>query len=142
MDDATSPRLFVFLCYRDPRAAIQQLIDGLGFEPVVAYPDDSGGIRHAELKLGEAVVLIQTDRDGYDKPVVKGTSTGFGPMITMPSNAAVDALHARAVAVGMTSLIAPETTAWGNHRCELLDREGFQWSFGTYVPGRPPSGNG
>ena len=133
-------KLFLFLCYKDPKTMIQWLQDAFGFEKVVEYPDKvRGGVNHAELKLGEAVILIQTDHEGYDVPRVKNKSTGRGAVITLGSKEAIRAMHEKAVSAGATSLIAPEETVWGNFRCELLDPEGFQWSFGTYVPGEAPN---
>ncbi len=128
--------LSVFLCARDPRALVDQLVAGLGFDELVAWPDDDGGIAHAELRLGDAVVLVQTDHVGYRKPEVTERCVGAGTVLTLAGPEEVGAVHARAVAAGMTSLIAPEETAWGNHRAELLDREGYQWSVCTYLPGR------
>ncbi len=139
MTDHQPEKLFVFLCYKDPAKMIQWLHDAFGFEKVVAYPDEEkGGIAHAELKLGEAVVMIQADYEDYDVPRVKNKSTGRGAMITLSSEQAIRDMYKKAVAAGATSLIGPEETAWGNYRCELLDPEGFQWSFGTYVPGKAP----
>ncbi|MCO7218858.1 VOC family protein [Klenkia sp. PcliD-1-E] len=125
----------VFLCARDPRALVDQLVAGLGFEELVVWPDADGGIAHAELRLGDAVVLVQTDHVGYRKPEVTDRCVGAGTVLTLDGPDEVDAVHARAVAAGMTSLIAPQDTPWGNHRAELLDREGYQWSICTYRPG-------
>jgi uncharacterized glyoxalase superfamily protein PhnB len=135
----TTATLSVFLCARQPRALVDQLVAGLGFDELVAWPDDAGGIAHAELRLGDAVVLVQTDHVGYRKPEVTDRCVGAGTVLTLADAAAVDAAHARAVAAGMTSLVAPEDTAWGNHRAELVDLEGYQWSICTYLPGQPPS---
>lgn len=34
----------------------------------------------------------------------------------------------------------PELTDWGNYRCRVADIEGYEWTFGTHLPGEPVSG--
>ncbi len=138
MADNEQPKLFLFLCYKDPSNAIKFLSEAFGFEKVVAYPDEErGGIAHAELKLGEAVVMVQADHEGFEVPHVKNHTSRQGPYITLGSEEAVRELYDRAMKAGAKSLRAPVETAWGNYACDLLDPEGFHWSFGTYVPGNP-----
>jgi uncharacterized glyoxalase superfamily protein PhnB len=103
----------------------------------MAFPDDDGGIAHSELRLGDAVVIVFSDRDGYERAPRNGATAGFGVYLTLVSEADVDAVHARALAAGATSIWAPEATEWGNYRCRVLDPEGFEWSFGTHRPGEP-----
>lgn len=79
---------------------------------------------------------MQRDDRGYDVPVPEGDCVGWGLYVVV-DEPDVTAIHERAVARGATVLIAPETTPWGNHRVELLDPEGRQWSIGTYLPGEP-----
>jgi len=125
----------MYVCYKDPAAAIEWLCRAIGFEKVMEFPDEQGGIAHAELRLGDTVIMIQTDHEGYDVPRAINGATGRGPIITLASDEAVGAMHETAVAAGGTSLIAPEETAWGDLHCEILDPDGFQWSFGTCQPG-------
>ena len=47
----------------------------------------------------------------------------------------VDAHHERAVAAGAEIVYPPEATEWGTRRYRALDPEGYEWSFGSYVPG-------
>lgn len=68
-------------------------------------------------------------------PPIEG-ATVRAPYISVASEDEIDRLHERAVGLGATSLHAPGSTEWGNYRCELLDPQGHQWSFGTYVPGQ------
>lgn len=89
------------------------------------------------MRRGRAVVCLQFDDRGYDVPVAKGDCVGSGLYVVVEDAAEVGRIHARALRAGTTVLIAPETTVWGNHRVELLDPEGRQWSVGTYLPGQP-----
>lgn len=131
----TTGHLTAFICYRDPDAIVGWMTDVLGFHVVREFRFD-GPLAHAELRRGEAVVCVQRDDRGYDVPAPKGDCVGSGLYVVV-DDADVTAIHERAVARGTTVLIAPETTPWGNHRVELLDPEGRQWSIGTYLPGQP-----
>ena len=50
--DADGPTLYPVLRYADAKAAIGWLERAFGFERVVAYEDDQGVVRHAELAFG------------------------------------------------------------------------------------------
>ena len=131
----TSGQLTAFVCYRDPETLIGWAAEVLGAEVVREFRDGDR-LAHAELRRGDAVVCIQRDDRGYDVPAPKGDSVGTGLYLVV-EDADVTAIHERALAYGSAVLIAPETTAWGNFRTELLDPEGRQWSIGTYLPGQP-----
>ncbi|MCV7169828.1 VOC family protein [Mycobacterium manitobense] len=131
----TAAQLTAFICYRDPDAMVDWVTKVLGFDVVRSFRD-AGHVAHAELRRGDAVVCIQRDDRGYDVPAVKGDCVGSGLYVVVDA-ADVDAIHDRARAAGTTVLIPPETTPWGNHRVELLDPEGRQWSIGSYLPGQP-----
>lgn len=127
--------LSVFTLYRDPAAAADWLAQAFGFEIVNSFGAEEGAVDHAELRLGEAVVMVQAAADGQEaSPAVAG-STSRAPVLSLEDEAAVDALYARVTAAGATTMIPPGTTPWGNYRFEVLDPEGHQWSVGTYRPG-------
>ncbi|HEV2528531.1 MAG TPA: VOC family protein [Thermomicrobiales bacterium] len=129
--------MFPWICYPDTDRMIDWLQEAFGFELIRSFPDETGASQHAELRLGDGVVLIQQDRAGYDVPAVRGTSTGRGVNVVLESEDAIQAIRDRAAAAGGTILIEPEVTGWGNYRCEVIDPEGTQWSFGVYRPGEP-----
>lgn len=128
-------RLTAFICYRDPEAAVLWIRDILGFDVVRSF-GDGDQLFHVELRRGDAVLCVQHDDRGYDVPAPKGDCVGSGLYVVVDV-AEITAIHQRALDAGTTVLIAPETTAWGNFRVELLDPEGRQWSIGTYLPGQP-----
>ena len=131
----SSAHLTAFICYRDPDAAVRWITGVLGFDVVRAFRHE-GQLVHAELRRGDAVLCVQHDDRGYGVPVPKGDCVGSG-LYAVVDPEAVSEVHCRAVEYGTRVLVAPETTAWGNFRTELLDPEGRQWSIGTYSPGRP-----
>lgn len=131
----TSAHLTAFICYRDPDAAVGWITGVVGFDVIREFRDGDL-LAHAELRRGDAVVCVQRDDRGYAVPPPIGDCVGSGLYVVVDDVAVAD-IHSRAVEYGTTVLVAPETTAWGNFRTELLDPEGRQWSIGTYQPGRP-----
>jgi uncharacterized glyoxalase superfamily protein PhnB len=128
--------LHAYFGYRDAPAAITWLERAFGFATTMSVPDD-GGIAHAELRLGDVAIVVFSDRDGYERPPRKGDTTGIGAYVCVDGGAEVDAVYARALEAGATGVWEPATTEWGNHRCRVLDPEGFEWTFGTHRPGEP-----
>lgn len=129
--------LHAYYAYRDAPAALGWLRKVLGFETVFEVPDDKGGIAHSELRSGDAAIVVFSDHDGYDRPAIKGETTGHGGYLSVAAESDVDAVHAAALDVGATVVWTPELTEWGNYRCRILDPEGFEWTVGTHKPGEP-----
>ncbi|MDD7942927.1 VOC family protein [Actinomycetospora lutea] len=126
-----SAELFAYLSYGDAPAALRWL-ETVGFEVVRRQDGDDGRVVHAEVRLGGVVLLVASDDAEYVTPPLLGRSTGRGLYLLVDD---VDAVHARAVDAGATSVIDPEDTEWGTRRARVLDPWGQEWSFGTYRPG-------
>jgi uncharacterized glyoxalase superfamily protein PhnB len=131
--------LSAYFGYRDAGAALTWLGKAFGFETTMQFPDDRGGVAHSELRLGDAVIVVFSDHDGYERPPRKGDTAGHGTYITVAGEADVDRIHARAIDAGATGVWEPANTEWGNYRCRVVDPEGFEWTFGTHRPGAPPT---
>ncbi len=127
----SQPSLFAYLSYRDAPGAISWL-HSLGFSTITRQDGDHGAVLHAELRLGQVVVMVASFDEDYDTPSLKGRSVGYGLYICADD---VDGLHEKAVAAGGTSVLAPELTEWGTRRARVLDPGGNEWSFGSYEPG-------
>jgi uncharacterized glyoxalase superfamily protein PhnB len=124
-------KLFAYRSYRDVDAAIEWL-KALGFAVTTSQEGEAGTVVHAELRLGNAVVMVAPADERYELPKLIGRSTGQGLYLLAED---VSALHAAAVDAGGRSVFAPEATEWGAERARVLDPEGYEWSLGTYEPG-------
>jgi uncharacterized glyoxalase superfamily protein PhnB len=124
-------RLYAYLSYPDAAAALSWL-EAVGFATVRRQDGDDGSVQHAEVRLGDAVVMVASDDAPYTKPALAGRSTGQGLYLLVDD---VDAIHARALAAGATEVFAPEDTEWGTRRARVPDPGGTEWSFGTHEPG-------
>ena len=124
-------KLFAYLSYPDVDKAMDWLAT-LGFETTTSQTDDDGRMVHAELRLGEAVVMVAPADDAYEIPKLIGRSTGQGHYLLVDD---VPAMHTMALEGGGRSVFEPETTEWGTERARVLDPGGYEWSFGSYEPG-------
>lgn len=131
--------LHAYFGYRDAPAAIAWLERAIGFETTMSFPDDDGGVAHAELRLGDAVIVVFSDRDGYQRPPRKGDTSGSGTYLSVADPTQVDAVYEQAIRTGATAIWKPELNEWESYRCRIVDPEGFEWTIGTYRPGESSS---
>ncbi|MBC7724963.1 MAG: hypothetical protein H7146_09500 [Burkholderiaceae bacterium] len=66
-----------YLSYPDEDTAIAWLA-AIGFTTVTRQDGDAGAVRHAELRLGAAVVMVASDDRDYVIASLVGQSTGAG----------------------------------------------------------------
>ncbi|MDX6727195.1 MAG: hypothetical protein QOK49_2000 [Baekduia sp.] len=120
------PNIIPTFRYADARAAITFLTAAFGFQEHAVH-EDGGTIGHAELRLGDAYIMLGQDRpESADFP--NGPSTTY-VVVDDP-----DAHHARAVAAG-AAIIRPLTDQdYGSREYAAQDPGGNVWSFGTYAP--------
>jgi uncharacterized glyoxalase superfamily protein PhnB len=126
---AGPPNLFPSLRYRDAPAAIEWLVRVLRFEihAVIDGPDNT--IAHAELKLGNGMIMLGSDvqREG-----VPSQPPGHGwNYIVLPD---VDAHHTHAKSEGAEIAMELMSTDYGSRDYAVRDPEGNLWNFGTYNP--------
>jgi uncharacterized glyoxalase superfamily protein PhnB len=124
------------LRYRDAVAAIDWLCRAFGFEKHLVVADDAGGIAHAQLTLGDGMIMLGSARDdAFGKlqkpPAERGGVTTQSAYIIVPD---ADAHHARAVAAGAKVVYPLTDEDYGGRGYSCLDPEGHLWNFGTYDP--------
>lgn len=112
--------------YADATAALTWLRDAFGLRTIMEHPNDDGTLMHAELHLGNAVLMFGSARDGA--PV-----GGYEVYLALDADA-IDAHHATAVAAGARITRELDDTGYGSREYTALDSEGNAWSFGTYRP--------
>src|SRR5262249_40409896 len=121
------PDIYPTLRYRDANAAIDWLCDAFGFERLLVVPADDGTVRHAELRLGDGMIMLGTERDDpYGK-------AGAGAVYVVLADP--DTHYARATAAGAEIIRELNETDYGSREYGARDLEGNAWSFGTYRPG-------
>lgn len=122
--------------YRDPTKAVDWLCAAFGFEQKNIFKSETGEVMHAELQLGNAMIMIGPR-----------TESPFGRMIKTPLELAnfnthaiyvvvadADAHYQNAIEKGATISLELVEQEYGGKDYTCRDLEGFLWSFGTYNP--------
>jgi len=120
------------LTYADASAAIEWLCAAFGFERRLLVPGDDGDVRHSELSLGRAVVMVSSPKPDQGRVAPTGhCSSALSVYVADP-----DAHYERAVAHGAEVVHALQDEEYGARGYQVLDLEGRLWYFGSYRPGR------
>jgi uncharacterized glyoxalase superfamily protein PhnB len=125
--------LHPFLRYSDPRAAVAWLGRAFGFEPIAIYESPDGNIAHAELRLGDGIIMLgalKEDELNLRTPRQLGAGTQ-GVYVVLDD---VATHCSRAMAAGAEMVRPLATTDYGSIEYCARDPEGHLWSFGTYRP--------
>jgi len=128
------------LRYRDAPAAIEWLCNIIGFTRHAVFPGENGLISHAELTLGNGMIMLGSQRDdeygrGFTTPAETGGKETRAAYIVVPD---ADAVYARAQAARAVIVRPIQDTHYGSREFTLKDPEGHSWSIGTYDPWQPP----
>jgi PhnB protein len=92
-----------------------------GGEELMRMPTPSGEIMHAEVKIGDSIVMLN---DAMQQPAT--TSSLF---LYVPD---VDRLYERAVKAGATSVSEPADMFWGDRMAMVRDDFGNSWGIATH----------
>ena len=125
--------------YRDAPAAIAWLCRAFGFEEQLVVPGENDTIVHAQLLLGNDMIMLGSSNshggNAYDKavrpPDELGGHVSGGTYIVVDD---ADAHYARSQAAGAEVLMELEDAGYGGRGYSCRDPEGHVWSFGTYDP--------
>jgi PhnB protein len=123
------PRVMPYLYYEDADAALDFLTRVFGFGEKFKMTGEDGRIAHAEVSIGEGVIMLGTPTQDYKNPKSLGAKTQSVYVYVDD----VDAHHAQAKAGGATILNEPEDKFYGDRIYGAEDPEGHEWYFGTHV---------
>ena len=117
--------LFPCLTFRDAHASIDWLERALGAERVAVHEDDQGRVMHAEVRIGENLLMCGDERAGS-----KATPAGVSVVYVVVPDA--DAAYERARAAGADAT-EPVDLDYGSRDLTVTDPDGNRWSLGTYA---------
>jgi len=111
-----------------PNAAkvIEFLQRAFGAEVVDRYDGPNGEVFHAELRIGDSVVMCGTSGNGHD-PMPAALS------LYVDTGEAVDTTYKRAVAAGATSVMEPANAFYGYRSATIKDAGGNKWTICAVV---------
>jgi uncharacterized glyoxalase superfamily protein PhnB len=123
------------LQYEDAPAAIDFLCRAFGFEKSAVYEGEGGSIDHAQLTLGNGMIMLGSVKETeYGKLLVRPREAGGVTMSVYVIVDDADAHFARAKAAGAEITHELVTKDYGGRDYSCKDPEGNVWTFGTYDP--------
>ncbi len=125
--------IYPSLTYDDAAAAIDWLCRAFGFEKRLVVPGPDGTIKHSELSLGGAVVMVGSPRPAAGRVSPRSLGGVCQALCVHVDDA--DAHFARAKAAGAQILQPVKDEDYGSRGYMAKDLEDHQWYFGTYRPG-------
>lgn len=124
------------LRYRNAPAAIEWLCATFGFEKHLVVPGDKGTIAHAQLRLGNGMIMLGSIFDNEFGRLMKQPDE-IGGAVTQSAYLVVadaDAVYAGAKKAGAKIVMEIKAEDYGGRGFSCRDLEGHLWSFGTYDP--------
>jgi PhnB protein len=101
----------------------------------VRMPGPEGKLMHAEIQIGDSIVMLSDPMGGGAKSPKALGGTTSSLMIYTPD---VDALFKRATDAGATVTMAPENQFWGDRFGKMTDPFGHEWSIATHIEDLSP----
>ena len=123
------------LRYRNAPKAIDWLCSTFGFQRQLVVPGDEGVIQHAQLALGNSMIMLGSVQD-----------TEYGRLMKQPDEAGgctqsiyivvadPDAVYTKAKAAGARIAIEIKDEDYGGRGFSCHDPEGQLWNVGSYTP--------
>ena len=130
------PQVTPYLCVDGASDAIQFYTTVFGATERVRLPGPDGTIGHAELELGDSIIMLS---DEYPDTGVRSPKAIGGTPVTISVYVEdVDRVFDRAVQAGARALRPVEDQFYGDRSGQFEDPFGHRWSVATHVEDVPP----
>jgi uncharacterized glyoxalase superfamily protein PhnB len=117
------------LVVRDADAAIGFYHQAFNARLLVRHAHESGRVQHAELSIGDSLILVHDDFSDLGGPAAPSPGrSGVTIHLYVPD---ADAVFHRALDAGAASLIPVADQPWGDRYGILQDPYAHRWSIGT-----------
>ena len=125
------PQVSPYLCVDDAGAAIDFYSKVLGAKERMRMADPDGKVGHAELQLGDSVIMLA---DEHPDIGIRGPKAFGGSPVTLSVYVEdVDAVFDRAIAAGAKSLRPLKQEFYGDRSGQFEDPFGHRWSVASHV---------
>lgn len=120
-----------YITFDDPAAAIDFYKKAFGAEERMRLPSPDGNVAHAEIKIGNALIMLGApcpQKSNKSAKTLSGTPVAFCVYV-----ADVEAAFKKAKSAGMTETKPIDDMFWGDRMGTLKDPFGFEWSIAQRV---------
>ncbi len=131
-----SPRVTAYLSVRGATAAIDFTRNVRGAEERVRMDGPDGKVGHAELAIGDSVVMLADEFPGMGAPSPQ--TVGGSPVTLMVYVEDVDSTFETALEAGATEITPVEDRFYGDRSGQFEDPFGHRWNVASHVEDVPP----
>jgi len=118
---------------RNASNAIEFYKKAFGAEEIMRLPGPDGhGVMHAEIKIGNSMIMIVDEMPGMTKCVSPQQLGGSTMGLTIYCED-TDALYQRAIDAGATDWMKPCDMFWGDRYSKVIDPFGHVWEMCTHI---------
>jgi PhnB protein len=125
------PRVTPYLYVDGAAEAIDFYVRILGATERMRMPTPAGTIGHAELTIGDSVVMLADEQP--DMGICSPKRIGGSPGALYVYVDDVDAVFAKAIEAGATVIEEVKDQFYGDRSGQFLDPWGHRWSVGSHV---------
>jgi len=118
------------LAVRNAAKALDFYAKAFGAEEFVRMPGPGGVVMHAEVRIGDSVVML--GEEDPQRGALSPQAIGGSPVSLLLYVKDVDASFARAGQAGCTVDMPPTDMFWGDRYCKLQDPFGHHWALATH----------
>ena len=120
-----------YITVSDAAAAIDFYQRAFGAEERVRMPGPSGSIMHAELAIGDSLVMLS---DPFPQASTTPPKELGGTTVSIFAYVEdIDAVYKQAIDAGASSLMEPDDMFWGDRFGSVSDPFGHSWTIATHV---------
>jgi PhnB protein len=127
----TYPRVSPHLSVVGAAGAIDFYKDVLGARERMRMGMPDGAIAHAEIEIGDSVIMLGDEMPGGDDPSPK--TLGGSPVALFTYFEDVDEVFRRAIQAGAATVREPEDHFYGDRIAMFDDPFGHRWNIATHV---------
>ncbi len=126
------------LVVQDAAKAIEFYKQAFGAEEICRMPGPGGqGVMHAELRIGNSIVMLASEMPQCDGPKSPQTLNGTTVSIHLYVKD-VDAIYDQAVKAGATATMPAMDAFWGDRYGKIQDPFGHVWGIATRIKDLTP----
>jgi PhnB protein len=126
-----------YLIVKGAAQAIAFYRKAFGATEVYRMPGSKGKIIHAEVKIGDSVLMLSDEMPGMRCRSPR--SLGGTTVRLMVYARDVDRTYRKAVAAGAKGEMEPRDMFWGDRYAKVRDPFGHQWDLATHIEDVPPA---
>jgi PhnB protein len=120
-----------YLIFSDCAGAIAFYIKAFGAKEKFRMPDAQGRITHAEIEIGDSVVMMADEAPQMD--AFSPQHFGGSPIALLIYTENCDSMYTQALAAGAKSLREPADQPYGDRISGVQDLFGYKWWIATHI---------